>query len=144
MRVVPIFVALFAVNALAGVAPQTPPERGPRGYFPVQLTIQINADELDLRLTNMFPGVSYLVMTRTNRPYSAWLPFLSVINLGNTNAASFRINLKTGKSEEAVLFGGRNPGWADHAIMGAAQSVPARMLPQNAVHSGFRGRRGRR
>jgi hypothetical protein len=136
MRVLPFFVALFAIHTVAGAASQTAPERGPRGYFPVQLTIQTNAGELDLRLTNMLPGVSYLVMTRTNRPYSTWVPFLSVINLGNTNAASFRINLQTGKSEEAVLFGGRNPGWAEHSIMEAARGVPTRTLPQMQFTAG--------
>jgi hypothetical protein len=130
------FLLLASIHAMAGAAPQTAPERGPRGYFPVQLTIQTNADELDLRLTNMLPGVSYLVMTRTNRPYSAWLPFLSVNNLGDTNAASFRINLQTGKAEEAVLLGGQNPGWADHPLMGSARGVPLRMLPQMQFAAG--------
>jgi hypothetical protein len=130
------FLLLASINAMAGAAPQAAPERGPHGYFPVQLTIQTNADELDLRLTNMLPGVSYLVMTRTNRPYSAWLPFLSVINLGDTNAASFRINLQTGKAEEGVLLGGRNPGWADHPLMGSARGVPVRMLPQMLFTAG--------
>lgn len=130
------FLLLASINTMAGAAPQTASERGPHGYFPVRLTIQTNADEIDLRLTNMLPGVSYLVMTRTNRPYSIWLPFLSVINLGNSNAASFRINLQTGKSEEAVLFGGRNQGWADHSIMGSARSVPVRMLPQMQFTAG--------
>lgn len=132
------FAAVVGLVAAADTVPtpQATPERAPHGCFPIRLTVQTNADELSLRLTNMVPGVIYLVMTRTNRPFSTWLPFLSVINLGNTNAASFRINLKTGKSEEAVLFGGRNPGWMEHSVMEAARSVPARMLPQMQFTAG--------
>jgi hypothetical protein len=129
------FAAVVGLVAAAGT-PQTSPARAPHGCFPVRLSVQTNADELILRLTNMVPGVGYLVMTRTNRLFSTWLPFLSVINLGDTNAASFRINLRTGKSEEAVLFGGRNPGWMEHSIMEAARSVPAPMLPQMQFAAG--------
>ena len=84
----------------------------------------------------MVPGVSYLVMIRTNRPYSPWLPFLSVINLDNTNAAFIRISLKTGKSEEAVLFGGQRSRLGGRMHSEAARSVPARMLPQMQFTAG--------
>ncbi len=130
-----IFVICFAaLVAAAGVAPM--PTRAPHGCFPVRLTVQTNTDELILGLTNMVPGVSYLVMTRTNRLFTPWLPFLSVINLGNTNAVSIRINLQTGKAEESVLFGGQTPGWAEHPILDVARRVPARMLSQMQFTAG--------
>jgi hypothetical protein len=90
------FAAVVQLVAAAGVAPL--PERVPHGCYPVRLTVQTNADELTLRLTGTVPDVFYMIMMRSNAPYSRWLPFMSFI--GTTNEpAPFRINLKTGAAE---------------------------------------------
>lgn len=73
--------------------------RGPLGCFPVRLTVQTNADELTLRLSGTVPDVNYMVMMRSNKPYSRWLPFTYVFGVTNGEPDSIRISLKTGEAE---------------------------------------------
>ncbi len=114
-----------AEGSMAGVSPmaQALPKHAPFGCFPVRLTVQTNVDELTLRLAGTLPGVKYLVMVRTNKPYAAWLPFTNVIGTDNTNVSLIRISLKPGKVDR-------------YAVWSAAQHIPTRMLCQMQFTAG--------
>jgi hypothetical protein len=63
------------------------------------LTVQTNADELILQLTGTVPDVSYLVMVRSNKPYSQWLPFTYVIGVTNREPVTLHFSLKSGEAD---------------------------------------------
>ena len=91
------FAALLGIALAAGVAPLS--ERVPHGCYPVRLTVQTNADELILQLTGTVPDVSYLVMVRSNKPYSQWLPFTYVIGVTNREPVTLHFSLKSGEAD---------------------------------------------
>ncbi len=118
-----IFAICFvALTARAGSAPM--PERGPHGSYPARVSVQTNADELILRLTNTVPGVNYLVMVRSNQPYAQWLQFTEVIAITNSESGPVRFSLKSGEAEKSD---GAN----------AIASHSSGRVVSNAVHGGF-------
>jgi len=96
-----VLTASGCLTSAAGTAPALP-MRGPLGCFPVRLTVQTNADELTLRLSGTVPDVNYMVMMRSNKPYSQWLPFTYVFGVTNGEPDSIRISLKTGEAEDVM------------------------------------------
>jgi hypothetical protein len=105
----------------AGIAPL--PERVPHGCYPVRLTVQTNADELILRLTGTVPDVSYLVMVRSNKPYSQWLPFTYVIGVTNREPVTLHFSLKSGEADGVMQ-------------QTALHHIPARVLCQMQFTAG--------
>jgi hypothetical protein len=111
-----------AARAMAGTV-ATPSDRVPHGCNPVLLAVQTIADELVLTLNGPVPDLAYLVMVRSNKPYSQWLPFTYVIGVTNSGPVTVRFSLKSGEADGATQ-------------QTALHQIPARRLSQMQFTAG--------